>query len=103
MIFDLTFGRWRGQILHAGVALGVFDSLADGPTDARTLASSLGLDAPLLYRLLRALASIGVLTESSDHSFALTAAGELLRRDHPQTLRGTGSLRALEAPAGHGA
>jgi len=97
LIFDLTFGRWRSQILHAGVALGVFDALAPGSADAQTLATDLHLDAPLLYRLLRALASLGLLTEDDQRSFALTPAGELLRADHPQTFRGMVLLE--EGPA----
>jgi hypothetical protein len=88
VIFDLTFGRWRSQILYTGVTLGVFDALADGPANADTLASTLGLDALLLYRLLRALGSLGALAEDNQRSFALTPVGDLLKRDHPQTLRG---------------
>lgn len=30
-VIDLIFGRWRSQILYAGVKLGVFDALAGGP------------------------------------------------------------------------
>ena len=29
-VVDLIFGRWRSQILYAGVKLGVFDALASG-------------------------------------------------------------------------
>jgi hypothetical protein len=66
LIFDLTFGRWRSQILYAGVALGVFDALAPGSADAQRLAADRHLNAPLLYRLLRALASLGLLTEDEE-------------------------------------
>ena len=33
-VSDLIFGRWRSQILYAGVQLGVFDALACGPRSA---------------------------------------------------------------------
>lgn len=87
-VMDILFGRWRSQILHAGVKLGVFDALRAGPKRADDVASELQLDQPLSYRLLRALASLGLLSEDRNRSFSLTASGEFLRSDHPQTLRG---------------
>ena len=42
----------------------------------------------LTYRLLRALGSLDLLAEDTERTFSLTEAGELLRSDHPQTLRG---------------
>ena len=81
LVIDLVFGRWRSQILHAGAALGVFDHLAeDRATGAATLAPQIRADPTLLYRLLRALATIGLLAEDDGRSFRLTEAGALLRR-----------------------
>jgi hypothetical protein len=87
-VLDLIFGRWRSQILYAGVSLGVFDALGREPEKATTVARELGLDPELAYRLLRALASLELLRESADRTFSFTEAGEFLRSDHPQTLRG---------------
>ncbi len=87
-VLDLIFGRWRSQILYAGVKLRVFDALGKGSAKAAVIASRLGLDAALAYRLLRALASLELLTEGDDRTFSLTEAGEVLCSDHPQTLRG---------------
>src|SRR6516162_1789143 len=87
-VIDLIFGRWRSQILHAGVALGVFDQLGEGhATSATALAPVVGADPALLYRLLRALASIGLLGEDDRRGFCLTEAGTLLREDHPHSLK----------------
>ncbi len=89
----MIFGRWRSQILYAGTALGVFDHLTTGEAKtAETLAAELGVNSGLLYRLLRALASLGLLAESSSRSFSISKAGELLRSDHPQSLRYTALL-----------
>jgi hypothetical protein len=86
-VVDLIFGRWRGQILYAGTALGVFDHLSsDRPTEADVIATKIEADPDLLYRLLRALASIGLLFEQEGHAFRLTEAGSLLRSDHPESL-----------------
>lgn len=87
-VLDMIFGRWRSQILYAGVKLGIFDALTDGPKSAPAVASELALDSSLTYRLLRALASLELLTEDKKQQFSLTDTGQLLRKDHPQTLRG---------------
>jgi hypothetical protein len=87
-VVDLIFGRWRSQILYAGVRLGVFDALGGGPKSSADLAEELRLDASLAYRLLRALGCLGLLNEDRNRQFSLTASGEFLRADHPQTLRG---------------
>jgi hypothetical protein len=53
------------------------------------MANELHLDHKLAYRLLIALASMRFLKEEPDGSgFSITPQGELLRNDHPQTLRG---------------
>ena len=41
-----------------------------------------------LYRLLRALASVGLFMESGDRRFKLTGMGQLLRSDHAESLAG---------------
>jgi precorrin-6B methylase 2 len=87
-VLDLIFGRWRSQILYAGVKLGIFDALRTGPKTAALIAHELDLDPALGYRLLRALGSLELLREDKNRTFSLTETGELLRSDHTQTLRG---------------
>ena len=87
-VLEIIFGRWRSQIVYSGVKLGVFDALGREGKDAALIAKELRLDPALSYRLLRALASLGLLTEDASRRFSLTQAGELLRADHPETLRG---------------
>jgi O-methyltransferase. len=89
---DIIFGRWRSQILYAGVKLGVFDCVTSVPKNASDIAKELILDYTLAYRLLRALGSLGLLREGVNHDFSITAQGEFLRKDHPQTLRGIALL-----------
>src|SRR5690242_12796274 len=85
---DTIFGRWKSQILYAGVKLGIFETVGDLPKSASIIARDLGLDPSLTYRLLRALASMGFLTEGKDQDFAITSMGAIVRKDHPHTLRG---------------
>ena len=87
-VIDVIFGRWKSQILHAGVELGIFDLVSMQPKNAAEIATELGLDSELAYRLLRALASMGFLKENDHRAFSIASLGELVRSDHPQTLRG---------------
>ena len=56
-------------------------------SNAPALAAVIAADPALLYRLLRALASIGLLAECEGRIFRLTQAGIILRDDHPKSLR----------------
>jgi hypothetical protein len=75
--------------IRAVCELGIGDLLADGPKTVEQLAASTDTHAPSLYRALRALAAKGVLAETSERTFELTAMGALLRADHPLSLRDT--------------
>lgn len=85
--FGLIFGRWRSHILYTGTVLGVFDALSTGPKTAATTAHELHVDSNALYRLMRALSAIELLSEGDNRNFSLTSMGDLLRTDHPQSLR----------------
>ena len=100
-VIGIITGPWRSKILYTGVELGVFDELTgDAALGAADLAPKLKVDSALLYRLLRALADVGLLRESSDFRFTITEAGSLLRADHPQSLR---AMALLEASPVHNA
>jgi ubiquinone/menaquinone biosynthesis C-methylase UbiE len=88
-VSDMIFlSKWSSQTLCAGAELGVFDYLSrDGTRTASDVATETGLDPMLLYRLLRALASLGLLVETLGRRFSLTERGALLRTDAPGSLR----------------
>ncbi|HWP83788.1 MAG TPA: methyltransferase dimerization domain-containing protein, partial [Terriglobia bacterium] len=90
---DLIFGRWKSRILYAGVKLGMIDALEAGAKPAGTLAQELALDPAMSYRLLRAMASLGLLAELPDRVFALTPEGRTLLTSHPQSLRAVALLQ----------
>jgi hypothetical protein len=91
-VVDIIFGRWKSQILYSGVKLGIFNVVNSVPRSAPEIASELGLNPPLLYRLLRALGSIGLLQEDHYGRFSITSMGEFLHSNSPQTLRGVALL-----------
>jgi O-methyltransferase domain len=67
--------------------LAIPDLLADGPRDAADLAAKTGTHADSLHRVLRALAGQGLFFEDRQGRFALTEMSQLLRSDHPYTVR----------------
>src|SRR3954453_24168798 len=79
------FGATRAVQLAA--ELGVADLLADGPRTCEDLARATATDTGALYRLLRALAEVGVCTEVQPGRFGLTEVGDHLRTDNPRSLR----------------
>jgi hypothetical protein len=84
----LINGHWVTQAIHVLVRLGIPDQLAGGPRSATELATIAGAHEQSLYRLLRALAAIGLLNELPDRRFALTELSEVLRSDIPGSLAG---------------
>jgi O-methyltransferase domain/Dimerisation domain len=69
------------QAIHVAAVLGIADHLAGGPLDAATLAARTDTDPVALYRLLRALGTVDILTESPGRIFGTTELGAGLRRD----------------------
>lgn len=67
--------------------LGVADQLADGPRPLAEIASATGAHPASLRRALRALSVKEIFTEVEPDVFALTPLAELLRGDHPMSLR----------------
>jgi hypothetical protein len=87
-LIGLLSGFRSSQAIHVAASLGIPDLLADGPRQSGDLAREAGADPDALYRLLRALAAIGVLAEDDERGFALTPHGETLRSDVPGSLHG---------------
>ena len=94
-LYRLLNGYLIGRAIHVAAQLGVADVLREGPRSTTEIATAVGAHAPTLYRLLRALASVGLFTEVEHGSFALTPVGDCLRSDVPVSLR---ALISLSAP-----
>lgn len=85
-LWRLLVGYRISQALYVAEKLGIPDRLAAGPKDARSLAADCGVRAEALFRLLRALASLGVLTMDEAQRFGLAPLGQLLRSDADRSL-----------------
>ena len=88
MLKRLTDGYQVSQAIYVAATLGIADLLKDGPRDSDDLATATNTHPRTLYRLLRALASVGVFHEKSDRRFALTPLGDCLRSDAPEPVGG---------------
>jgi hypothetical protein len=85
-LVEMAMAYSRSRVLCAAARLGVADALGDEMRSVGFLAEKCQADADALYRLLRALASIGVTEETTPEHFRLTSFGKPLRRDVPQSV-----------------
>jgi hypothetical protein len=76
--------------------LGVAELVDAGPRSAEELAAQIGAQPGPLYRLMRATASVGVLSEGSDGKFSQTPLSALLRRDSSPSRRALADMGARE-------
>jgi len=84
----LVNGYQVSQAVHVVATLGIADRLADGPRTSDDLATAVDAHAESLYRVLRALATVGVFREEDGRRFALTPVGECLRSDADEPVGG---------------
>lgn len=94
-VMELLTGAWTAQTIYVAVKLGIPDELADGPLPADEVARRVVADPDAVYRLMRALASRGVLRHRTDDTFNLTSIGKALRTGTP------GSVRDMALFLGH--
>jgi hypothetical protein len=95
-LLQMITARWISQAISAAAKLNVADQLAAGPRTIAELAAATRTDAPSLYRLLRALASVGIFaevdatphTELAARRFSLTPLAEPLRSAAPHSMYG---------------
>lgn len=89
----LMTGYWFTQAIYVAAKLSLADLLHDGPKSVEELANATQTKAPFLYRLLRALASLGIFIEEGDRRFRMTPMAECLRSDVPGSMRSLAIVR----------
>src|SRR5436190_1736376 len=94
-LMRLLTGYWVSQFVYVAAKLGVADLVKDDPKTADQLARATGTHAPSLYRLLRALASLGVFAEQGGR-FSLTSLSQCLRSDVPGNQRSLAIMNGEE-------
>ncbi|MBW4679715.1 MAG: methyltransferase [Microcoleus vaginatus WJT46-NPBG5] len=78
-MMQMLSSRWVSQPLYVAAQLSIADLLKDGPKPIDELANATGTHARSLYRLLRALASVGIFAEGEDGRFELTPLANCLQ------------------------
>src|ERR1700742_502487 len=87
VLMQLATGYMASAALYAATKLGIPDILKAGPKPTSEIAKACNAKEDAVFRVMRALASAGVFTEIAPRTFALTADGELLLSDRPDSLR----------------
>src|SRR5690242_14099414 len=87
-MFQLLNGVYITGAISGLARLGVPDLVEHGPKSADELAAAIGADPRALYRLMRATASVGVLSEGPDGKFSETPLSAVLRSNANPSLRG---------------
>jgi hypothetical protein len=88
-LFEMATGYWISQAVYVAAELGIADVLKQGPKSCREIATETGADERSLYRLLRALCTIGLIRTAGTDRFKLAGRGRPLVSGAP------GSLRAM--------
>ena len=84
---EMINGARYTQLVYVAAKLGIADLLKDGPRSPDDLAESIGANHRNLYRVLRALASLGIFAENQNGTFELTVKAEPLQTDVPGSER----------------
>lgn len=89
---SLSLSEWIhakriSQSIYVAAKLGIADLLEDGSQCIAKLAEHTHTHGPSLYRVLRALASVGIFEECDGQHFQLTPSAEALQTDVPGSMR----------------
>ena len=86
-MLQLISGFWISRCIYLAAKLGLADLVKEESKTAAELAAATGTDAPSLFRVMRALASVGVFSQDAENRFAITPLSETLRADIRGSLR----------------
>lgn len=88
-LVQMAMAHWVSHITYVAARLNLADHLAGAALNADELAELTSTHPPSLYRLMRTLASLGILLEDDAHRFTLTPLGEALKTGAPGSARAT--------------
>jgi hypothetical protein len=91
-MLQLLSGLWVTQAIGSFARLGIADAIEGGAEEAAAIGAECKLNSDRVNRLLRALSTVGIVTETTPGRFALTQLGALLTSDSPHSMRTTASL-----------
>ena len=86
-MLDIVSAFWISRLVYVSAKLGLADHVAEQPKSATELAKLTGTHAPSLYRVLRALASVGIFAHDASDRFGATPVSATLRNGVPGSIR----------------
>jgi O-methyltransferase domain len=84
---NLAIGHWVARLIHVAAKLRLADLLRKGPRPLDDLATTAGVQPEPLYRVLRALASVGIFAETKGRRFNLTPLAATLQTGVPGSMQ----------------
>lgn len=79
-LMELATGYWKSALLSAGVDLGIFDALSDGPRTAAELAADKDVPVRYLAEILDALTALTLLEKEEDIYHIAEGADAMMNR-----------------------
>ncbi|RWS25779.1 methyltransferase-like protein [Leptotrombidium deliense] len=86
-MLDLLLGATKSHVTYCVAQLDIVDYLSEKPMTAEQLAVITSTNNELLYRLLRAAVSIGLLIENEENQFSVTELGSTLKTGGEQCMK----------------
>ena len=86
-MLNMISGYWVSQMVFVAARLNIADLLSNGAMSVKELAAKTKVDEAGLFRLLRALACVGVFAETKPRHFELTDLGATLSASNPRSLK----------------
>ncbi len=84
ILFAMATAYWVSQAIYVAAKLGIADLVADGPQSCAALAIATRSDASSLFRLLRALSSVGIFSQVENDRFVLSRLCRAASKRHPR-------------------
>jgi hypothetical protein len=78
-LMKFILGKWISQPIYVAAELGIADILSKCPLPVEEIARQTKTHAATLYRVLRALAGVGIFEETKNRVFQLTPMAECLK------------------------
>jgi len=86
-MLQVMTGFWVARCVYILAKLGIADLIKDESQTADQLAAATGSHGPSLFRVLRALAAVGIVTQDEQNRFGATPLSDTLRSDVRGSLR----------------
>ncbi|MEG0925215.1 methyltransferase [Chryseobacterium sp.] len=80
-MFEILGGMWIACCVKTAAELNIADRLTENPKSISLLAKEVQANEKALYRILRALSSVGIFEEREDNAFVLNDLGATLQSD----------------------